>query len=121
MTDKQTIGAAGEQATVTWLRNHGYMIAELNWRSGRDEIDIIATRYDRIHFIEVKTRRAGSMTSAEDAIDERKMRALRRCASAYMAQRRIQLEPQFDLAAVEVQPDGRLVVRITEEAMEYGW
>ena len=121
MTEKQTIGAAGEQAVVAWLRSHGYMIAELNWRCGRDEIDIIATRYDRIHFIEVKTRRAGSMTTAEEAIDERKLRAVRRCASAYMAQRHIMLEPQFDLAAVEVQPDGRLLVRLSEGALEYGW
>lgn len=121
MTERQQTGASGEAATVEWLRRHGFMIEAMNWRSGRDEIDIVATRFDRIHFVEVKTRRLGAMTAPEEAIDLRKMKALRRCASAYMAQHRVQLEPQFDLAAVDVLPDGSCAVRYIEDAMQYGW
>ncbi|MBR2351968.1 MAG: YraN family protein [Alistipes sp.] len=121
MTEKQQTGASGEAATVEWLRRHGFMIEALNWRSGRDEIDIVATRFDRIHFVEVKTRHSGSMTSPEEAINERKLKALRRCAAAYMAQHRVRLEPQFDLAAVESMPDGSCAVRYVENAMQYGW
>ena len=121
MTDKQQTGALGEAATVEWLRRHGFFIEATNWRSGRDEIDIIATRFDRIHFVEVKTRRLGAMTSPEEAINSRKMNALRRCALAYMAQYAVQYEPQFDLAAVDVLPDGSCAVRYIEDAIQYGW
>ena len=40
---------------------------------------------------------------------------------AYMAQRGVRLEPQFDLAAVDLMPDGRLNVRFAERAMECNW
>ena len=32
-----------------------------------------------------------------------------------------QEEAQFDLAAVDVMPDGRMEVRLVERAMEYNW
>lgn len=72
-------GAEGEQAAVEWLRANGYLIVERNWRYGRYEIDIIAERFDTLHIIEVKTRKKGSLTSAEDAIDERKCRSSVAC------------------------------------------
>ena len=121
MTERQDIGQQGERSVVAWLRNNGYIICEMNWRCGHDEIDIIAKRYDQIHFIEVKTRRAGSLVTPEQSINERKLRAVRRCASAYMAMRRIPLEPYFDLAAVDVYSNGEFDVRLIEHALEYGW
>jgi hypothetical protein len=35
--------------------------------------------------------------------------------------RRIPLEPYFDLAAVDVYPNGEFDVRLIEHALEYGW
>ena len=49
------------------------------------------------------------------------LRALRRAAEAYMTQHRVRLEPQFDLAAVDLFPDGSMNVRFTERAMECNW
>ena len=82
MTEKQQRGALGEQAAVDYLRQNGFVIIERNWRMGRSEVDIIASRYDEIHFVEVKTRKFSSMTAPEEAITEQKMRAMRRAASA---------------------------------------
>ncbi|MBQ7855479.1 MAG: YraN family protein [Alistipes sp.] len=121
MTEQLAQGIAGEQATVEYLRSKGFLIMERNWRCGQQEIDIIATRYGAIHFVEVKTRHIGSLTSPEQAIDARKCRALRRAASAYMAMRGIDAEPQFDLAAVDAMPDGSMRVRYIENAIEFGW
>ena len=108
-------GRRGEQAAVDYLRRVGFAILERNWRSGRYELDIVA------HFIEVKTRRAGGLTTPEEAITPRKFASLRRAAEAYMAQHRVRLEPQFDLAAVDLFPNGSLNVRFTERAMECNW
>ena len=102
MTEKQQCGALGEQAAVDYLRRHGFMLVERNYRVGYSEVDIIAQRDDELHFVEVKTRRVGSLTSPEDAINELKVRTLRRVASAYMASRRVPLEPRFSMVALKL-------------------
>ena len=120
-TERQIRGAIGEQAAVDYLRQNGFMIVERNYRVGQDEIDIIASHYDELHFVEVKTRKYGSMTAPEEAINERKWRAMRRAASAYMAQHRSMLEPKFSLVAVEMVGDRVEALRFVEDALQYGW
>ena len=120
-TEKQERGALGEQAAVEYLRKQGFMIVERNCRIGRSEIDIIASRYDELHFVEVKTRKYGSMTAPEEAITEQKMRAMRRAASSYMAQRHSMLEPKFSLIAVEMIGDRVEALRFVEDALQYNW
>lgn len=108
-------GKAGERMTVEWLRTQGFYICECNWRAGRYEIDIIAMRWDTVHFVEVKTRRSGGWVSPHTAVDASKIRALRRAASAYLAMHRMsRYHIQFDLAAVETFPDGHADLQYTE-------
>lgn len=121
MTEKQQRGALGEQAAVDYLRQNGFMIVERNCRIGRSEVDIIASRYDELHFVEVKTRKYGSMTAPEEAINEQKLRAMRRAASAYMAMHRSPLEPRFSLVAVEMVGDRVEALRFIEDALQYSW
>lgn len=73
-------GRAGERAAVEYLRGAGYEICALNWRSGRYELDIVARKAGIVHFVEVKTRRAGSLTPPEAAVTPQKFRALTRAA-----------------------------------------
>lgn len=119
-TTTQT-GNMGEQAAADWLRHNGFEICARNWRNGRYELDIVARRWDTLHFVEVKTRRANGLTPPETAATARKFRSLRRAAEAYLAQTRLDLELQFDLAAVDVMPDGTMEVRLIENAMECNW
>ena len=74
-------GRAGERAAVEYLRGAGYEICVLNWRSGRYELDIVARKAGIVHFVEVKTRRVGSLTPPEAAVTPQKFRALTRAAS----------------------------------------
>ncbi len=120
-TEKQIRGAIGEQAAVDYLRQNGFMIVERNYRIGRSEVDIIASRYDELHFVEIKTRKAGSMTAPEEALTEQKFRAMRRAASAYMAQHYSMLEPRFSLIAIEMVGNTVVSLRFVEDAMQYGW
>jgi len=121
MTTTAETGARGERAAVEYLRARGYEICALNWRAGRYELDIVARKDWVLHFVEVKTRRRGSLTTPEDAITPQKFRALRRAANAYLARTGCELEAQFDLAAVEAAPDGSMEVRFIERAMECHW
>ena len=61
MTDKKKLGDRGEDYTARYLEKQGFHIVERNWHSRYGEIDIIAENEEYLLFVEVKTRRAGSM------------------------------------------------------------
>ena len=122
--DRALIGARGEEAATDYLRQRGYRLCGRNWRSGRYELDIILTHWDTLHFVEVKTRRAGSLTTPMEAMTEQKCNALRRAARAFVAQQGRTYEGyrlQFDLAAVTMYDDGRTEVEMYENVVEFGW
>jgi putative endonuclease len=97
------------------------MIVERNYRIARSEVDIIAVRHDELHFVEVKTRKYGSLTAPEEAINEQKLRAMRRAASAYMAQHNSVHEPKFSLSALDIIGERVESLRFVEDALQYGW
>lgn len=111
------IGSKGEDAAVAWLRERGYYIVERNWRIGHYEIDIIAQRFDTLHFVEVKTRKLGGWQSAYDSINDQKIRTLRRGAMAYRTIYRTPLELQFDLIAVTMDDHGNASIELTENIL----
>ena len=107
---------------MEFLRARGYLVVDRNWRSGHHELDIVATTPDgSYHFVEVKTRKAGGLTSPEEAIDRNKQKTLKRAASLFLATYDVSLEPQFDLIAVDHWPDGQLDVRYVPDVVEFGW
>lgn len=121
MNKASEIGRRGEEAAVEYLQREGFRICARNWRNGRYEIDVVACRGGYIHFVEVKTRRAGSLTAPEAAVTGMKAAALRRAAARYLALYAPDLEPRFDLVAVENHPGGAVEIRRVKDAVEYGW
>ncbi len=97
------------------------MIRDLNWRAGRYELDIIAERFGVVHFVEVKSRRAGGFSSPEEALTREKRDSLIKAARAYIAQYRVDQEYQFDLVAVDVNPDNTVEMRLIERVIEFHW
>ncbi len=115
------IGHRGEQIAIDHLRQLGYEIEALNWRQGRYELDIVARQSAVLHFVEVKTRRADGLTSPEAAMTSRKQQALLHAARAYLAHTNWDGEVAFDMVAVDYYPDGRVAVRLVEQAVETHW
>lgn len=96
------VGRRGEREAEKLLKKKGYMILARNWRSGRDEIDIICLQGKAVVFVEVRTRKVGALVSGYDSINRRKREALKRVCHAYfgkMKPRPITL--RFDVVEVE--------------------
>lgn len=98
-------GRLGEEITKEYLTKKGYPITEQNWRCGnRLEVDLISQQGEEMVFIEVKTRN-GKFDSAEDAINEKKIKQLVKAANAYLKQIERPFDARFDVALIEGEPD----------------
>jgi putative endonuclease len=91
---------AGEQYACTHLVEQGYEILEKNWRHGKDEVDIIATKDGLIIFVEVKTRSNDYAGEPHMAVGPKKQRFLIRAADAYMKSLDEEKEARFDVAGI---------------------
>lgn len=116
----QEIGDKGEQAAAGWLTDNGFTLLHRNWRNGRYELDIVAKKNGVIHFVEVKCRRLGGLTTPEEAATRKKFRSLMKAAEAYLEAYGIDAESQFDLISVEHSETGN-DIRYIPNAMVPEW
>jgi putative endonuclease len=80
------IGQRGEEAAFFYLRRRGYVVVARGWRNAklRGDLDLVAWDDSTLCFVEVKTRTSRKVATAESAVDEEKMRMLRRMAREYI-------------------------------------
>jgi putative endonuclease len=91
------IGIKGEQIAANFLLNKGYIILHRNWRSGKKEIDIIATKDDVVAIIEIKTRTNFDFGFPEEAVNRNKQRFLKSAAEAF-----INDNPQYPIIRFDI-------------------
>ncbi len=97
-------GEWGETVAREYLIEKGYTVMASNSHVGHKEIDIVATKGNRMIFVEVKTRRE-SLNDALDAIDDKKIRRIVRAADSILRNSDIPYEYQFDIIAVIGSPE----------------
>ncbi len=114
-------GIRGEELAARYLLREGFDLRHRNWRQGRYELDLVAEREGVLHIVEVKTRGAGSLTSPEEAMTPAKFEALRRAALFYMKYHRLDMDVQFDLVAIEIDPSGEYDIRYLPDVMSSPW
>lgn len=83
-------GKQGEELAEKFLLRNGFTILFRNWRYSYFEIDIIALKDDRPHFVEVKIRSSTDFGFPEDSVTKKKIRKLLRAADQFMF-----LNPQY--------------------------
>ena len=88
MAAHNELGKWGEEKASEYLQLHGYKIIERDWKSGRRDIDIIATDGNEVIFVEVKTRRNCLYGDPEVAINH------------YIKYRHINSDVRFDIISV---------------------
>ena len=95
-------GKLGEHFAKEWLINNNYEIIETNWRYGKWEIDIIALKKEKLHFIEVKTRRSSSFGHPEDLVNKNKLRYFISAGTAYIRNKSGFRWIRFDILAISL-------------------
>ena len=62
-SETQKTGEIGENVAYKFLMKHGFTVLERNYTKKWGEIDIIAEKKDKLHFIEVKSVSRETLTS----------------------------------------------------------
>lgn len=104
MTRAET-GKLGEEAVCKYLAERGYTIEARNYRIKGGEIDIVASNGDYLAFVEVKTRRHGSLVTGFEAVNKRKISLIIKTAVDYCCKHTYVLQPRFDIAQVVINGD----------------
>ena len=95
-----SLGAEGEALAAGYFQKRGATLLARNWRSGRDELDLVVLEGTVVVFVEVKTRTAEQAGAGWFAVDQRKRRALRRVVRAWI--QRVGGVPHIRFDVVEV-------------------
>jgi putative endonuclease len=110
-SQKQKIGEIGENIACRFLVKHGFSVLDRNYTKKWGEIDIVAEKGGRLHFIEVKSvKRDLSIVSRgtldeykpEDNMHPWKLKRLSRTIQTYLVSKKVpeEKEWQVDLAVV---------------------
>lgn len=105
-------GRLGENIAAEFYEANGYTIICRNYRSGHNEIDIIAENDDSIAFAEVKTRTESpallKFGSAKSAVDVRKRERLVSAALDFIKKSGKTKQPRMDVVEVYLDKNGDL-------------
>lgn len=96
------IGQAGEEIAGLHLINKGYQILDRNWNLYKGcELDIVAIKDNKLHFIEVKTRSSDKYGEPQIAINKKKMKHILTAIREYRYKRYLHnIEFQIDSIAI---------------------
>lgn len=113
-TEKQKIGKMGEDFACRYLIDNGYKVIDRNYLKKWGELDIIAVKGKKIHFVEVKS--VSRMISenviyetfdsyrAEDNMHPWKLQRLGRAVQSYLLDKDVadNVDWQFDVITVHI-------------------
>ena len=112
---KIKVGKYGEQIATNYLIRNGFEVVERNYLKKWGEIDIVARRTDKVHFVEVKTvsyeTKADLRESIsrgthrpEENVHKYKLLKLSRIIETWIIENKYYNEWQIDVMAVRIVP-----------------
>ncbi len=114
-TLKRAIGDLGEEISCKFLMKHGFTIRERNYLKPWGEIDIICSKDNVIHFVEVKsvvcdvnqfvTHETKKGYRPEENIHQAKLKRLSRVIQTYLMEKNEESDWRFDVLAVFIEKD----------------
>lgn len=104
-TKNRETGDLGESIACFYLEKQGFLIQERNHLRKWGEIDIIAVKDKRLHFIEVKSvidRGTGEGYRPEENVTNLKQRKLRRVIQTYLNENKYDKDIEFEFHVIAV-------------------
>jgi putative endonuclease len=100
VAEHNQFGDEAEAIAVQYFIEHGYKILFQNWRHPPYEIDIIATKNEMLHIIEVKARKTSAFGFPEESVSKKKIRNLMKAADEFLYQNQQYRHIQFDILSI---------------------
>ena len=101
-------GNLGEDIAKEYLQSKGFKILESQYFARVGEIDIVAERAGKLHFVEVKARSSAAFGYPEEAVTEKKAERIRKAVGLYLERHKITHQNyQIDLVAIELELESR--------------
>jgi putative endonuclease len=107
MAKHNDLGKEGEELAIAWFMNEGYKILHCNWRHSHYEVDIIASKINILHFIEVKARRSNTFGYPEESVGKKKIENLMKAAEEFLIQFPEWKRIQFNVLSILLKKDGK--------------
>ncbi len=114
MATHNELGVLGEEKAVNYLLQKKYKILDRNWRRKRKELDIIALDKGFLVFIEVKTRKFGSLENPKDAVTKKKQKFIIEGANAYIEIKNLENEVRLDIISVIIKGKNQIIEHIED-------
>src|SRR3989344_5914639 len=106
--DRAQVGKIGEDTACKYLKKHGFTIIERNYWQKWGEIDVVASKGQTLHFVEVKAVvgiRSGEDYEAEENVHPWKLKRLSRAIQTYLLQRNVPDEKEWQVDVLTVELD----------------
>lgn len=116
MAEHNNIGQIGENITKTFLMKQGFSLLETNYRTRYGELDIVAKKDKKLHFIEVKSIKVRDLQYTDhlkvqpvDNLTQSKWSKFAISVETYLRHKSVPQETlwQIDLACVYIQTENR--------------
>ena len=114
MATHNELGVLGEELATHYLLQKNYKILDRNWRWKRKELDIIALYQEYLVFVEVKTRKFGSLENPKDAVTKKKQRFIIEGANAYIESKKLENEVRLDIISVIIKDKEHIIEHIED-------
>jgi putative endonuclease len=105
MAAHNELGKYGEQLARVYLTGEDFKILFQNWRHSYYEIDIICSKEEVLHFIEIKTRRSLAFGYPEEDVDEKKLEKLMIAGEEFLFQYPEWDRVQYDVLSIYLPPN----------------
>ncbi len=115
MATHNELGKKGELIAAQWLSVHGYEIIHKNWRHAHVEVDIIASKEELLHFIEVKSRSNNMFGYPEESISEKKIQNLMLAADEFLFRFPQWKRVQYDVLSININEQGKIEFFLIED------
>ena len=112
--NKET-GSLGEKIAAGYLQKQGFTVLEMNYLKKWGEIDVVAKKADKIHFVEVKTVSYGTKQELEQAVTHGtwrpeenvhayKIKKLSRAIESWLGEHKWNGDWQIDVIGIRIVP-----------------